>query len=83
MPGSSSVRTRRQQAAGDSPICSASCWLLRLYEEGADIDRAILALSTYVGHAKVSNTYWYVTGIPELMAIAAGRFHLYTQGGTS
>jgi len=57
--------------------------MLRLYEEGVDIDRAILALSTYVGHAKVSDTYWYVTGIPELMAIAAERFHLYTQGETS
>jgi integrase/recombinase XerD len=54
--------------------------LLRFYEQGVDIDRAILALSTYVGHAKVSDTYWYVTGIPELMAIAAERFHLYMQG---
>ncbi len=54
--------------------------ILRFYEQGVDIDRAILALSTYVGHAKVSDTYWYVTGIPELMAIAAERFHLYIQG---
>ena len=54
--------------------------LLRFYEQGVDIDRAILALSTYVGHAKVSDTYWYVTGIPELMAIAAERFHLYMHG---
>ena len=28
----------------------------------------MLALSTYMGHAKVSNTYWYLTGVPELMA---------------
>jgi len=54
--------------------------MLRFYEQGVDIDRAILALSTYVGHANVSDTYWYVTGIPELMAIAAERFHLYMQG---
>jgi site-specific recombinase XerD len=53
---------------------------LRFYEQGIDVDRAILALSTYVGHAKVSDTYWYFTGIPELMAIAAERFHLYSQG---
>jgi site-specific recombinase XerD len=57
--------------------------ILRFYQQGIDVDRAILALSTYVGHAKVSDTYWYVTGIPELMAIAAERFHLYTQGGAS
>lgn len=54
--------------------------VLRFYEQGVDIDRAVLALSTYVGHAKVSDTYWYLTGIPELMAIAAERFHHYTQG---
>ncbi|MBK8337663.1 MAG: tyrosine-type recombinase/integrase [Sterolibacteriaceae bacterium] len=55
---------------------------LRFYEQGIDVDRAVLALSTYVGHAKVSDTYWYFTGIPELMAIAAERFHKYTQGAT-
>lgn len=55
---------------------------LRFYEQGVDLDRAILALSTYVGHAKVSDTYWYFTGIPELMAIAAERFRCYTQGAT-
>lgn len=57
--------------------------MLRFYEQRVDIDRAILALSTYVGHAKVSDTYWYVTGIPELMTIAAERFHLYAQGEAS
>ncbi|MCK0505433.1 tyrosine-type recombinase/integrase [Aromatoleum anaerobium] len=55
---------------------------LRFYEQGIDVDRAVLALSTYVGHAKVSDTYWYFTGIPELMAIAAERFHRYTEGAT-
>jgi integrase len=55
---------------------------LRFYEQGINVDRAVVALSTYVGHAKVSDTYWYFTGIPELMAIAAERFHTYTQGAT-
>ena len=54
--------------------------MLGFYQQDMDIDRAILALSTYVGHAKVSDTYWYVTGIPELMAVTAERFHRYTQG---
>ena len=55
---------------------------LRFYEQGIDVDRAVLALSTYVGHAKVRDTYWYFTGIPELMAIAAERFQRYTHGAT-
>jgi integrase len=44
------------------------------YSQGADIDRYILALSTFVGHAKVTDTYWYLTATPELLAIAAQRF---------
>jgi integrase len=47
--------------------------LQRWYKENADIDRNILALSTYIGHAKITDTYWYVTATPELMAIAARR----------
>lgn len=47
------------------------------HETGADIDNAMLALSTYVGHAKVSDTYWYLTAVPDLMAVAAQRFELF------
>jgi len=42
--------------------------------DGSDIDNAIAALSTYVGHVKISDTYWYLTGIPDLMATAGNRF---------
>jgi len=51
------------------------CW----YEEGADLERKLLALSTYLGHAKVSDTYWYLTGVPELLAIAAQRFERFAR----
>jgi integrase len=54
--------------------------ILRFYQQGIDIDRAILALSTYVGHDHVADTYWYCTAIPELMAIATERFHRYSYG---
>lgn len=47
--------------------------LERWYRAGINIDRHILALSTYLGHAKVTDTYWYVTATPELMALAARR----------
>jgi len=39
-----------------------------------DIDQAMLALSTYVGHVNVTNTYWYLSAVPELIALAAQRF---------
>jgi len=48
--------------------------LLRWYEEGVDVGQKMLALSTYLGHAKVTDTYWYLTGVPELLAIASQRF---------
>jgi integrase len=56
-----------------------ACWrLLRWYAEGVDLDHAVAALSTYLGHAKVSDTYWYLTGIPELLNLAASRFERFT-----
>lgn len=54
---------------------------LRAHELGKDVDKQILALSAYVGHVKVADTYWYFTGVPELMSIAAARFEEYAQGG--
>jgi integrase len=54
------------------------CRRVQLWQElGADIDNAMAALSTYVGHAKVSDTYWYLTGVPDLMAVAGGRFESF------
>lgn len=47
--------------------------LLAWYAEGVDVQWAIPHLATYLGHRKVSDTYWYLTGIPELMAVAAQR----------
>jgi integrase len=46
--------------------------------QGVDIDQAMLSLSTYVGHTMVTNTYWYLSAVPELMALAAGRFESFT-----
>lgn len=43
-----------------------------------DVDQAMLSLSTYVGHAMVTNTYWYLSAVPELMALAAERFESFT-----
>jgi integrase len=51
--------------------------ILLWMEQGVDIDQAMLSLSTYIGHAHVTNTYWYLSAVPELMALAAGRFESY------
>jgi integrase len=51
--------------------------LLRWYAEGVDLDHAVLTLATYLGHAQVKHTYWYLTAIPELLALAAARFEQF------
>ena len=51
--------------------------LIQWYREGLDIDHAISNLSTYLGHVKVTDTYWYLTGIPELMHLAVQRFEQF------
>lgn len=48
--------------------------LLLWHQQGVDLDQRMLALSTYLGHVKVSSTYWYFTAVPALMAIVGRRF---------
>ena len=59
--------------------------VLRWYEQGADVDRRMAHLATYLGHAKVTDTYWYLTAVPELMALSARRFERFAreQGSAS
>ncbi len=54
--------------------------LLGWYEEGVDIHGKIATLSTYLGHVEVTDTYWYLTAVPELLAVAAGRFESFAAG---
>jgi integrase len=39
----------------------------------AKVDRHVLALSTYLGHAHLSCTYWYLQATPQLMKSIAQR----------
>jgi integrase len=47
--------------------------LLNWYREGRDVDRSLPALSTYLGHTSVQDTYWYLSAWPDLMQEAVGR----------
>lgn len=55
--------------------------LTRWYAEGTDVDQMMLALSTYLGHAEIFYTYWYLTAVPELMAIVSGKFERFADLG--
>jgi integrase len=55
--------------------------LLECYRRNESPDHIMDAISTYVGHVKVSNTYWYLTATPELMTVAVQRFAQFIEGG--
>lgn len=46
---------------------------LRWYRAGADVNAMAPVLSAYLGHRCPSDTYWYLTAAPELLALAAQR----------
>ena len=41
----------------------------------------MLWLCTYLGHAKITDTYWYLTGVPELMNIIGAKFECFALQG--
>jgi len=41
--------------------------LLGWYRDGVDVERRLPELSTYLGHAHITDTYWYLTATPELL----------------
>jgi integrase/recombinase XerD len=47
--------------------------LLGWYRAGEDVAAKLPLLSTYLGHVDPAATYWYLSAVPELLALAAGR----------
>ena len=47
--------------------------LVRWYRSNEDVERRLPTLSTYLGHAHVTDTYWYLTSTPELLGAAGKR----------
>lgn len=47
--------------------------LVQWYRHGVDVEHHLPQLATYLGHAHVTDTYWYLTATPELLELAARR----------
>ena len=43
--------------------------LLGWYRSGEDVQAKIPSLSTYLGHREPASTYWYLSAVPELLAM--------------
>jgi len=51
----------------------AVCVILDWYRRGIDVERELPKLTTYLGHAHINDTYWYIEAVPELLELAAKR----------
>ncbi len=47
--------------------------IMAWYRNGLDADREMSKLSTYLGHARPEDTYWYIEAVPELLRLASDR----------
>jgi integrase/recombinase XerD len=45
--------------------------MLGWYRSGVNVEQNIVALTTYLGHGHVNDTYWYISAVPELLQLAA------------
>ena len=50
-------------------------------KEWWDVERKMPELATYLGHVQVTNTYWYIQAIPELLQLATERLMTKPRGG--
>jgi hypothetical protein len=49
--------------------------LLGWYRQGQDeLNAKILSLAVYLGHRNIRHTYWYLTAVPELLALGSARW---------
>jgi integrase len=55
--------------------------LLRWYRRGVDVGRHLPELSTYLGHAHITDTYWYLTATPQLLRYALDSVERSKHGG--
>jgi integrase len=47
--------------------------LLNWYRAGENVERLLPVLSAYLGHTRVTDTYWYLSACPELNELAVQR----------
>jgi integrase/recombinase XerD len=47
--------------------------LIGWYRRGVDVESRLPVLSSYLGHGHVTDTYWYLSAVPELLRLVAER----------
>ena len=54
--------------------------LLNWYRDGAEVERELPLLSTYLGHVQPASTYWYLQAAPELLQLIGQRLDCLSGG---
>lgn len=63
----------RRPRLHDARHSFAVATLIRWYRTDQDVQALLPALSAQLGHVDPASTYWYLTGVPELLALANAR----------
>ncbi len=71
-PGSRARRPRLHDARHSFTVATVLGW----HRDGLDVQSLLPALSAQLGHADPASTYWYLTGVPELLAVTAERVRM-------
>jgi integrase/recombinase XerD len=72
---------RHQPRLHDLRHAAAVHRLISWYRQGADVQRLLPQLATYLGHIHIAATQRYLTMTPELLYEASQRFEQYAFGG--
>ncbi len=54
--------------------------ILSWHESDENVNAMLPVLATYMGHKNISETYWYLTGTPELLQVACDAFEQAAKG---
>lgn len=65
--------TGRRPRLHDARHTFAVRTILSWYRAGIDVHQRLPLLSTYLGHVDPTTTYWYLSTVPELVELIAGR----------
>jgi integrase/recombinase XerD len=68
-PGSRARRPRLTDLRHSFTVATLLGW----HRAGLDVQALLPALSAQLGHVDPASTYWYLTGVPELLAVASER----------
>jgi integrase len=68
-PSSRARRPRPHDVRHSFAVSTLVAW----YRAGEDVQAKLPTLSAFMGHVEPKDTYWYLSAVPELLAIASNR----------